>query len=284
MRPTRSRGDTEPNSWPVSEAWRRTVKLLPLSLSARPDASVLSVCERATRSVFMVSKRPRFSSVARSALPRGNRKLRAKPSLTRTTSPIWPSLATRSSKITSISTSPLRPPPLHRGRDVGLSSADYVGQKPKEARTLDRLGELTLFLRRDRRDAARHDLAALRYEALQQLDVLVIDLRRIGAGEWAALAAAKERPAAGSTSALWGHCHGYSSVAVGVSASSEPSRGRRSRSRGRSPRSPRSPKRSPRSPKRSPRSPLRSSRSRSRSARRIMAEGPSSCSSTLMVR
>ena len=41
-------------------------------------------------------------TVARSALPRLSRKLRANPSLTRTTSPIWPSLATRSSKMTSI--------------------------------------------------------------------------------------------------------------------------------------------------------------------------------------
>src|SRR4029077_9625738 len=124
------------------------------------------------------------------------------PSLTRTTSPIWPSLPTRSSKITSISTSPLRPPPLHRGRDVGLSSADHVRQKPKEARALDCLRELSLFFCRDRGDAARHDLAALRHEALQQLDVLVIDLRRIGAGKRAALAAAKERPASTSAAAL----------------------------------------------------------------------------------
>src|SRR5262244_1922986 len=43
-----------------------------------------------------------LSLVARSALTFGNRKLRAKPSLTRTTSPIWPSLATRSSRITSM--------------------------------------------------------------------------------------------------------------------------------------------------------------------------------------
>ena len=50
----------------------------------------------------MVSKRERLSSVARNALPLGSRKLRAKPSFTRTTSPIWPSLATRSSRITSI--------------------------------------------------------------------------------------------------------------------------------------------------------------------------------------
>src|ERR1700751_3464668 len=108
----------------------------------------------------MVSKRERFSLVARNALPCGSRKLRAKPSLTRTTSPIWPSLATRSSKITSMSTSPLRPPRLHRGenRRVGLSSPDHIGQKPEEARTLDRLGELALLLGRDRGDAARHDL------------------------------------------------------------------------------------------------------------------------------
>src|SRR5262245_12995379 len=54
----------------------------------------------------MVSKRTRFSLVARNALPLGKRKLRAKPSLTRTTSPIWPSLPTRSSRITSIVVSP----------------------------------------------------------------------------------------------------------------------------------------------------------------------------------
>src|SRR4249919_2897123 len=47
-----------------------------------------------------------FSLVARRALPFGSRKLRAKPSLTRTVSPIWPSLATRSSKITSMSVTP----------------------------------------------------------------------------------------------------------------------------------------------------------------------------------
>src|SRR4029079_6316407 len=50
----------------------------------------------------MPSNLARLSEVARSALPRLSRKLRANPSLTRTTSPIWPSLATRSSKMTSI--------------------------------------------------------------------------------------------------------------------------------------------------------------------------------------
>ncbi len=38
------------------------------------------------------------SAVARSALPRFEQEVAGKPVLTRTTSPIWPSLATRSSK------------------------------------------------------------------------------------------------------------------------------------------------------------------------------------------
>src|ERR1700712_4705949 len=56
----------------------------------------------------MPSNLERLSAVARSAFPRFNKKLRANPSLTRTTSPIWPSLATRSSKMTSISVLLLR--------------------------------------------------------------------------------------------------------------------------------------------------------------------------------
>src|SRR5271154_3893517 len=102
----------------------------------------------------MPSKRLRFSSVARNALPRGNRKFRAKPSLTRTTSPIWPSREIRSRRMTSIS----------------ASSADHVGQQAQKARALDRLGEFALLFRRHRGDAARHDLAALRNETLQELD------------------------------------------------------------------------------------------------------------------
>src|SRR3954467_4986763 len=50
----------------------------------------------------MPSNLARLSAVARSALPRLSRKLRPYPSRTLTTSPIWPSLATRSSKMTSI--------------------------------------------------------------------------------------------------------------------------------------------------------------------------------------
>src|SRR5215467_15591206 len=60
----------------------------------------------------------------------------------------------------------------------------------------------------DTADTARHDLAALRNVALQQAHVLVVDLRRIGAGERACLAPAKERapcpaaPAAEFTAAV----------------------------------------------------------------------------------
>ena len=114
-----------------------------------------SASERASRSPFMVSKRVRLSAVARNALPRGNRKLRAKPSLTRTTSPIWPSRA------------PVRAGSLP-SRFL-LASADHVGKQPKKARALDRLGKLALLLCRHRGDAARNDLAALGHEALQQL-------------------------------------------------------------------------------------------------------------------
>src|SRR5436305_2182930 len=102
-----SRAETEPKSWPVSDAWRCTTKLLPLSLPAILSASLLSSRLRASSCTFMPSNFPRLSLVARSALPCGSRKLRAKPSLTRTTSPIWPSRPTRSSRMTSILISPL---------------------------------------------------------------------------------------------------------------------------------------------------------------------------------
>src|SRR6185369_368202 len=90
------------NSWPVSEAWRSKTTLRPLIFSATLAASPLALRLLASSSAFMPSNLARLSAVARSALPRLSRKLRANPSLTRTTSPIWPSLATRSSKMTSI--------------------------------------------------------------------------------------------------------------------------------------------------------------------------------------
>src|SRR5882724_1278966 len=97
-----SRTVTDPNNWPVSEAWRNTITLRPSIFSATLVASPLACRLRVSSSAFMPSNLVRLSAVARSALPRFNRKLRANPSLTRTTSPIWPSLATRSSKMTSM--------------------------------------------------------------------------------------------------------------------------------------------------------------------------------------
>src|SRR6186997_35341 len=151
--------------------------------------------------------------------------------------------------------------------------ANDVGQQAEETRALDGAGEFTLLLGGDGGDAARHDLAALGDVTHQQLGILVVDLRRIRTRERAGLAAAEKRTACTSFS------HDSYSSTVASTASS---RGRRG------PRSPRKPppSRSPRKPpSRSPRKPPpRSSRSRSRSALRIIADGPSSCSSTRTVR
>src|SRR5438128_10852903 len=173
---------------------------------------------------------------------------------------------------------------LVRGANAADQSvlANDVGQQAEETRALDGARELTLLLGGDGGDAARHDLAALGDVTHQQLGILVVDFRRIRTRERAGLAAAEKRTACTSFS----H-DSYSSTAAVVASSS---RGRRG------PRSPRKPppspsrypppSRSPRKPpSRSPRKPPpRSSRPRSRSALRIIAEGPSSCSSTRTVR
>src|SRR3972149_6113035 len=100
------------------------------------------------------------------------------------------------------------------------TSSNYVRQKPEEAGTLDRLPEFTLLLRRNRGDPARHDLAALRYVALQEFHVLVIDLGRVGARERAGLAPAEE----GAASAALLEAHGVtSSAAMGSMTRSSPS-------------------------------------------------------------
>src|SRR5689334_6637280 len=78
-------------------------------------------------------------------------------------------------------------------------SVHDVGEQRHEARALDRVRQDALLLVRHRRDARRHDLAALGDEALQQLHVLVIDLRRVGAAERAGLLAAEERTALAAT-------------------------------------------------------------------------------------
>src|ERR1043166_1838793 len=164
---------------------------------------------------------------------------------------------------------------LARGANAADQSvlANDVGQQAEETRALDGAREFALLLGGDGGDAARADLAALGDVTHQQLGILVVDLRRIRTRERAGLAATEKRTACTSFS------HDSYSSSVASTASS---RGRRG------PRSPRKPppSRSPRKPpSRSPRKPPpRSSRSRSRSALRIIAEGPSSCSSTRTVR
>src|SRR5262245_8375052 len=70
---------------------------------------------------------------------------------------------------------------------------DEIGQKTKEPRALDRSRKLALLLGRHGRDAARHHLAPLGDVTLQELHVLVVDLRRLVPGEGAGLPAAVER-------------------------------------------------------------------------------------------
>src|SRR5512134_1980990 len=74
--------------------------------------------------------------------------------------------------------------------------ADHIRQQREEPGAFDGARQLTLLGRRDRRDAARHDLAALRDEPLQQLEILIVDCGRVGAGKWAALAPAEKRASA----------------------------------------------------------------------------------------
>src|SRR5262245_61972133 len=78
---------------------------------------------------------------------------------------------------------------------VSRPSAYHVRQQAEKAGALDGARDFSLLLGGDRRDPARHDLAALRNVALQEPHVLVVDLRRIAPGERAGLAAAKERAA-----------------------------------------------------------------------------------------
>src|SRR3954464_5997494 len=93
--------------------------------------------------------------------------------------------------------------------------ADHVGKQTEETRALDGAREFALLLGGDRGDAARHDLAALGDVTHQQLGILVVDLRRIGARERAGLAAAEKRTACTSVSH---DC--YSSTVAAASASS----------------------------------------------------------------
>src|SRR5262249_57347156 len=91
--------------------------------------------------------------------------------------------------------------------------ANDVRKQAEITRALDGARELALLLGGHRRDAARHDLAALGDVTHQQLGILVVDLRRIGARERAALATAEKR------TACTGFSHrSYSSTLVSASS------------------------------------------------------------------
>src|SRR6516164_1079152 len=97
---------------------------------------------------------------------------------------------------------PLVPPSLVRWRSVVCAPsfarrrllADHIRQQSEKAGAFDRPCQLPLLLGGYRCDPTRHDLAALGDIALQEPHVLVVDLRRIGAGKRTGLAAAKEWP------------------------------------------------------------------------------------------
>src|SRR4029079_4834677 len=78
--------------------------------------------------------------------------------------------------------------------------ANNVGQEAEETRALDGAREFTLLLGRDCGDAARHDLAARGDVAHKDLEIFVVNLRRIRPREGAGLAATKKRPGSPSFS------------------------------------------------------------------------------------
>src|SRR6185312_16264581 len=103
---------------------------------------------------------------------------------------------------------------------MGVLLLHDVRQKRHETRALDGDGEGTLLLGRNGGDEARYDLAALGDEALEQLHVLVVDLRRVGAGEGARLLATEKRTAlTAATCTCVAHCTVSCVWAAGVPSS-----------------------------------------------------------------
>src|SRR6266481_9103750 len=94
-----------------------------------------------------------------------------------------------------IPTTPARPmaSPAARPATSPCQLPYHVGKQAEKPRPFDRLRKLALSLGRDRRDAARHNLSPLRDEALQQLDILVVDLWRVRTRERARFPPTEER-------------------------------------------------------------------------------------------
>src|SRR5262249_17246467 len=108
-----------------------------------------------------------FPAVARVALPRGSRKLRAKPGFTVTRSPASPRPETDSRRISFTPSMPRTSQPL-----------SGVGEERELARPLDRDRERPLVAGAVSGDPARDHLARLRHEEAQRLLVLVVDRKR----------------------------------------------------------------------------------------------------------
>src|SRR5262245_37697902 len=172
---------TEPNSRPSTPAFCSTVSVRPVSFSPSPCAATSLSAAAFSRSARRPSNSLMAASVARRARLVGIRKLRAKPSLTLTTSPRLPRLTIFSSRITCM-TAP--------------SDAMLIGvrNQREEARAFDRRGQLALVERARAGQARWRDLAVLVDEVAQRVDVLVVDLLDAGDRETAeALAPEQQR-------------------------------------------------------------------------------------------
>src|ERR1700759_2367970 len=93
--------------------------------------------------------------------------------------------------------------PSFSTRSRGMTSmlmsllGDDVRQQREMPRAFDSDGKQPLLLGRNGGDAGGNDLALLRDVALEELHVLVVDRRGVGAGERANLATTAERAARG---------------------------------------------------------------------------------------
>src|SRR5204863_9404902 len=115
-----------------------------------------------------------LESVAATASFLGSRKLRAYPAATLTTSPRVPSLSTSSLRMTSIGT------PLWLGRRKRPPHQILKTRRERQQRDiprlLDRIRQPALMRRAHAGNPARHNLAPLRDEAVQQFRVLIVDV------------------------------------------------------------------------------------------------------------
>src|SRR5581483_8508365 len=91
--------------------------------------------------------------------------------------------------------------PFEQDHLHGCLLPEQVWQQRHVAGALDRVRQHALLLVRYRRDARRHDLAALRNEALEQLHIFVVDARGVRAREGTGLLAAEEGPALSAVAA-----------------------------------------------------------------------------------